>query len=258
MKNSKKNISLLLILTFLIYCALDIGTMWDAGAHLQQGKYKLNFILSLGQINAESWYDKFFPGISYTLTAFITNIFPKQYEFEVMHLVNLSVSLSSVYGISKISKVLFSKDVSRITFIIFILYPIFFGHMAINPKDTVVTACFVWIIYLTLVYLNNSKKYQTNTKHLFKISFLIALGTGVRLGFSAILIPAIIFFLLEIFIFKKFINKNFSRKLFFFDLLKIILISYVIIIIFWPQVYSNILVLPFTIFLETLNTDWGS
>ena len=258
MQINKKNTFLFSVLSFLIYCALDIGTMWDAGTHLRQGKDKLNFLLSFGQIYEEAWYDKFFPAISYTISAFITNIFPKQYEFEVMHLVNLTVSLSSVYGITKISKILFNKVVSKITFVLFIFYPIFFGHMSINPKDTIVTACFVWIIYLTLKYLHQSKKYQRNIKHLFKISFLIALGTGVRLGFSAILIPFIIFLILEIFIFKKFINKDFYKKLFFLDFLKIILISYFIVIIFWPQVYSNILVMPFTIFLETFSTDWGS
>ena len=72
-----KNFILSIIFIYLIYTALSIGTMWDAGYHLLQGKNKLNFFLRLGQVKEEFYFDKYIPGISYTITAFIINIFPK-------------------------------------------------------------------------------------------------------------------------------------------------------------------------------------
>ncbi len=258
MQTIKKNTVLFLILLYLLYCALSIGGMWDSTAHLEMGKNKLKFFFSLGQIEHKgSWYDSYQPGISYTITAFFTNILPKKYQFELLHIVNLIVSLSAVYGITKISRILFDKKVSNIVFLTFLFYPTFFGHMAINPKDTVFTVCFVWITYYVLKYLTSNKKYQNNNIYILKISFLLAVGSGIRLGFASILIPIIIFAILEVFYFKKMITKSFSIKFFIFDLIKIIFISFFILILFWPQAYSNILIEPFKLFFESLSAPWG-
>ena len=252
MQLSRKNIFLLFTFVFLFYCAIDIGSMWDAGTHLQMGKNKLNYLFSLGNNSNDFWFSKYFPGVSYTITAFITSMFPKIFETEALHLVNLLISLSAVYGMYGISKNLFNKKVAQIVFILFLFYPIFLGQMAINPKDTIITVSYVWITYLTLKYLQNPKKYQKNKLFLIKISFLLTIGTGINLAFSAILIPLIIFILLEFLFFKKIINKYFSGKIFIYDLLFIILFSFLILIPFWPQTHSNILVMPFKIFYESI------
>ena len=214
MQLSRKNIFLLFTFVFLFYCAIDIGSMWDAGTHLKMGKNKLNYLFSLGKNSNDFWFSKYFPGVSYTITAFITSMFPKIFETEALHLVNLLISLSAVYGMYGISKNLFNKKVAQIVFILFLFYPIFLGQMAINPKDTIITVSYVWITYLTLKYLQNPKKYQKNKLFLIKISFLLTVGTGINLSFSAILIPLIIFILLEFLFFKKIINKYFSGKIF--------------------------------------------
>ena len=169
---------------------------------------------------------------------------PKKFEFEMLHVLNMFISLSGVYGISKIAKILFDKRVSYIVFFILLFYPAFFGHISINPKDTIIAISFIWIGYFILKYLINNNKYQNNINLILKISFFIALGTGVRLSFSAIIIPFLIFLILEIFYFKKFINKNFSNKIFFYDFIRVIIFSYILIIIFWPQVHAGIFTLP--------------
>ena len=253
MQLTKKNLLLAIIFLYIVYCALSIGAMWDTTFHLTQGKNKLNYFFSFGKINKEVFFDKYIPGISFTITAFLTNIAPKKFEYETLRLINMFISLSGVYGISKITRLLFDKRVAVIVFLLFLFYPVYFGHMAINPKDTIFSISFIWITYFVLQYLIKNEKYQNNIKHLGKISFLIALGTGVRLTFAGILIPIIIFTILEIFYFKKFINKNFSIKIFCYDCLKIFLISYVVLILFWPQVYTNIFVLPYTFFIEIFN-----
>ncbi len=259
MQSIRKKTFLFLIFVFLIYCAIDIGTMWDHGTHLQMGKNKLKYLFSLGKINNEFFFSKYFPGVSYTITAFFTTMFPKKIESETLHLINLLISLSAVFGLSRIAKIFFNKKVANITFLFFLFYPTFFGHMAINPKDTVVTVSYIWITYLVIKYLTKPHMCQNKQICLLKIGFLIALGTGINLAFTAILLPLIIFIFTEIFYFKKLISTKFSKQIFIFDLLKIILLAYFILVIFWPQVHSNILVMPFKVFLETLeNAPIGS
>ena len=117
MQITKKNILLSIIFIFMAYCAVDIGSMWDSGTHLSMGQNRLDYLFSLGAVNNEYWFSKFFPGISYTITAFLLNVFPKALETEVLHLINLSISLSAVYGLTNICKILFNKQISRIVFV---------------------------------------------------------------------------------------------------------------------------------------------
>ena len=258
MQITLKNLLLSIIFLYIVYCALNIGAMWDTTFHLTQGKNKLNYFFSFGKINKEVFFDKYIPGISFTITAFLTNIAPKKFEYETLRLINMFISLSGVYGISKITRLLFDKKVATIAFLLFLFFPVYFGHMAINPKDTIFSISFIWITYFILQYLIKSEKYQNNIKHLCKIGFLVALGTGVRLTFVAVLIPIILFTIFEILFFKKFIYKNFSIKKFVYDILIIIVFSYVVLVVFWPQVHTNIFVLPFTYLFETFNIWFGA
>ena len=253
MQITVKKFILSIIFIYLIYTALSIGTMWDAGYHLLQGKNKLNFFLTIGQVNKEFFFDKYIPGISYTITAFIINIFPKQFEFESLHLINMLISLSAIFGLRNVTKLIFNKKISIIAFFFFIFFPAFFGHMAINPKDTIFTVSFIWVSYFVLKYLIKKNIQKNNLTYLIKISFFIALGSGVRLGFPALLLPLMIFTLLEVFYFKRFININFSKNKFLLDFFKVVLFSYLILVLFWPQTYSNILTMPLKLFMETLD-----
>jgi len=254
-----KNIIFYLIIIFAIYCALIIGQSWDETSYLSLGKERLRYLLSFGFYDVKEvfWNSYHYPGISYTLKAFFVSLFPNKFEVEIIHLFNLSISLSAVFGISKISKELFNKKVSIIVFVIFILYPAFFGHMAINANDTVVTTCNVWFTYLALRYLKNQQS-EKRKRYLILFSIIIVVGTGVRLAFVASLLPVIIFLLTDIFNFKKFINYNFSRKNFLIDSIIIIILSYFVLILLWPETHSNIFILPYNFFYEMMiNTHVG-
>ena len=245
MNINNKNIALLLILLFAVYCALTIGIHWDATLHLQQGKNKLDYIYSLGQVKNEFSFSGYFPGVSYTISAFIVSLFPKKFEFESLHLITLLISLSAIYGTSKIVRILFNKKISNLVFILFILYPVYFGHMSMNPKDPLTATTFVWIIYLILKYFKSINKDKKNT-YVVKIGILLAIGSGVRLFFPVIFAPVFFFLISDLLIFKKII-KNFIFKEILVDVFKILLIFYFILILFWPQVHSNILTEPFAI-----------
>ena len=246
MINIKKTFLIILIF-FSIYCAVILGIEWDARTHLQMGKHRLNYFFSFGRINDELWFSEFFPGISYTLTAFIVQLFPKKIEFEILHLSNLFFSLSFALGTYKLVKNLFVKEIAQIVFFILILFPAFFGQMSTNPKDTVIAFSFIWIFFLCLQYLKKQDNPSKRKKLVFKIAFLLALGSGVRIVFPTVLIPLMALLIIEIFYFKKIISKDFNLKFFLFDLLKILIFSYLILIFFWPQVHGNIFTEPFVI-----------
>ena len=173
-------------------------------------------------------------------------------------------SLTTIIGIGQVGKELFNKKVGKIIFLILFFYPIFFGHMAMNPKDTILAFGHVWITLFILKYLRKQQCKDKNNinKYLISIGALAALSTGIQLFFLGSLIPIFLFILLEIFFFKKIIDENFNKKKFLFDLMKCFIVFYFLLILFWIDVHSNILVLPFKIFMTALSntymTGWPS
>ena len=150
MVNKKQKILLFFLVVFLFYCSITIGQSWDEPYHLIQGKTTLNYLFSLGKIDIDLFRREYYSAIYWSLNFFLTQIFPKSYQIETSHLINMIFSLSAIFAIQKVSKELFNKKVGKIIFLILLFYPIFFGHMSINPKNTIVAFSHVWIFYLIL------------------------------------------------------------------------------------------------------------
>ena len=256
----REKIIIFLIFSFAVYCALVIGQAWDEKAHLIHGKITLDYILSFGKINNETLYRENYSTLYWSTLYFLTKIAPLKYEIEATHLINLFFSLSTVYGIRKLAGEIFNKDIGKIVFVLFFFYPIFFGHMGINSKDTILAFSHVWISYLIFRYLKNQNLKDRVGKYLLGIALLAAIATGIQLVFLGSLIPMILLVLLDIFFIKKFTSKHFLLKKFLFDLLKCFAIFYLFLILFWIDSYSNIFLLPFkfltSTFSETYWTGW--
>ena len=124
--------------------------------------------------------------------------------------------------------------------------------MSMNSKDTIIAFCLIWTTLVLFRYLNYQKKKDKRIKFLIYASLLIGLGLGVRIQFFSILIPLFLFVVIY-----KFLNKKFSFGIFILDSFIIITISYVVMLLSWPQVHSNILVEPFKIFIEQLGIQFG-
>ena len=89
MTNKINNIILYLLITFSIYCALNIGISWDELAHINRGNQRLKYLFSFGSYDYLDYTDqRFYPGLYNTISTFITKIFTKKYEIESLHLVN--------------------------------------------------------------------------------------------------------------------------------------------------------------------------
>ena len=242
-----------LLFLFGFYCALNVGIAWDNLLHIDMGNRRLKYLLSFGndyRVTTLPSDQKFHPGFYYTLIAFLTKMFPKTYEIETLHLANYLFSISTIFGISKIASELFNKKVGKIVFLILFFYPIFFGHMAFNDKDMVLAVCHVWIFYLVIKYLKKQNIKDKSNYYVIFLGMLAAIATGIHITFLGALIPIFLFVLIEIFILKKFISKSFSKKKLYVDLIKIFLIFYFLLILFWIDTHPNIFILPINIFLE--------
>ena len=148
---------LFILIIFSVYCSLILGMSWDEPYHYHVGKTRLKYFFSFGKYEFPSWdlqsFYIYYSGFYDTLSAFISQTIPIKYEVYVHHIINLFFSLLTIFGISKITERLFNKKVSKIVFLISFLNPIFFGHMSINPKDTIIDFANVWTHYFIIIYL---------------------------------------------------------------------------------------------------------
>ena len=246
-----KNFQLGIITTLIIFsyfCSISIGISWDELFEINRGQERLKYIFSLGSYEvAYVQNEKYYPGFYSTIAAFISNIMPKKYIYETYHLINNTFSILTIFGLYRLSKFLFNKNVAFISLVILFLNPTFFGHMSMNPKDTIIALSLVWTTLTLFRYLSYQKDNNKRIKYVIYAGFLIGLGLGVRMQFFALLIPLFIF----VFIYK-ILNRNFSISIFLFDIFIIITISYFVMLLFWPHVHSNIFVEPLKNFIEQL------
>ena len=259
MINKINNVIICTLVVYSIFCALSIGISWDEYAHLSRGNERLKYLFSFGSYDYLDYRDqRFYPGFYNTLVTFVTKMFPQKYEIETLHLTNWLFSIFTIIGISKISSELFNKNVGKIVFILCFLNPIFFGHMAINQKDMIVAFSNIWSTYLILRYLKNQHIGDKRNSYVILLGLTIGLGLGIRIVFVSILLPIIVISILDILFFKNITSKNFSYKKLIFDVIKVLIISYIIMVSCWPDTHRNIFILPFQLFFESLNNPFGT
>ena len=256
MIKKKQKILFLFLAIFSIYCALSIGQGWDEEHSFLQGKIAINYLLSLGKIEEDIFRREFYSPIYYSVKFLLIQIFPIKFQIEASHLINLIFSLSAIIGIKKISKELFNEKVGKIVFLTLFFYPSFFGHMALNSKDTIIAFCHVWIFFLSIQYIKKQDIKHKANSYINFIAILSALGTGINLFFLGSLIPIFLFLLIDIFFLKKFTCNTFDKRKFLFDIVKGFIIFYFLLVLFWIDTHPNIFVLPFNFFLEWVVGDF--
>ena len=256
-KKRAEIIILFILIVYSIYCSLIVGKSWDAEYHYNQGKVLFQYLLSFGGIKKEYFYHEYYSPIYWFFQFFFSQLFPSKYKVESIHVLNLLVSILTIFGYSKLISEFFNKFLGKIFFLVLFFYPIFFGHMSFNSKDIVVAGCHVWFFYLVIRYLKNQSKIKKTEKYIYFSAVLLAIGTGVQLLFFGTLIPILLFIFCEIFLFKKIIKKSFSYKLFLINFLKVFSIFYIILIFFWPATHSNVILSPFNFIIKSLSLERG-
>ena len=257
-----KKINLIFLATLLLYslyCAMQLGPTWDSSFYYEVGKDRLDYLFSLGsnEVDKNIVARRFLTGTYSTISAFFVQFFPRKYILESLYFINLSFSILAIFGIYKITKELFNKKIGQITFLLCFFNPIFFGHMAMNSNDTILAFSNIWFFYTVLKYFKNQEKINKKNKYVILSGLSLGLGIGVRYSFIVTLIPIFLFLLLEIFYLKILVSKRFSKKIFFQDFIKVLIIAYFFMVLFWPHTHQNIFILPFKIALESLSFGFG-
>ena len=177
--------TLTLLFIFLIYSTLIVGSFWDVNYEMNIGKDRLKYLFSFGSYKNFDFhiYTEFYPGFYNTLAIFITKIFPIKLENEVWRLIHVFFSIFTIIGIYKITSNLFNKKVGKIVFLLCFFYPIFFGHMIMNSKDTIVAFAHIWSTYIFLKYIQNQNKNNKRNRYVIFAGLTIGLGMGVRFPF---------------------------------------------------------------------------
>ena len=147
-----KKINLIFLLTLILYslfCALQLGYTWDVLFYYEVGKERLDYLFSLGsnEVDESIHARRYLTGAYSTISSFIVQFFPRKYILEVIYITNLSFSTLAIFGIYKVTKELFNKQIGQITFLICFFNPIFFGHMAMNSIDTIIAFANIWCFY---------------------------------------------------------------------------------------------------------------
>ena len=249
---NKKNLLFILIL-YSLYVAITTGESWDERYHYNQGKIVFDYLYSYGRINQDLYYREFYSASYWVIQYFISLIFSPTFSVEIMHLINLGFASTALFGIKKLSKILFNERVGNIAFILLFFFPIFFGHMSINTKDTVLATCHIWSSYYLIKYMIKKNK---TFNIFFKISVFTAVGTGIQLVYIGSLLPIIFFFILDVFFIKKLIKNKIFFKDFILKILKSFLVFYLILIFFWIDAHQNIFIEPFLIFNNLFGEDY--
>jgi hypothetical protein len=264
METKSKHLILFFLIIFAVYCSITQGMSWDEPNHYANGKNRLRYLFSLGNFKDYDifFWIKYYPGLYDTLSSFVSQMIPIKYEVYAHHLINLFFSFSALIAVSQITRIIFNRKVSKIVFFIAFLNPIFFGHMSMNPKDTIIAFSYAWSIYLILRYFKYQHIKNKRNYYSLLLGIVIGLGSGVRSIFIFSLFPIILIIIFEFFLKKENLFKKKLINLFFLNLGKIFFVAYILMILCWPNTHSNIFVLPFKLALESvtsapIGTSWG-
>lgn len=252
---SKRYINFLILplIVFAYYNSFIVGISWDEPFVIGRGEERLKYLYSLG--NHKITYDdnQYFPGLFDTLAIFFTQLFPKHYTFITLHIFNTTFSLFTLLGFYRLSKILFNKIVARISILLLYFNPLFFGHMSINSKDTIISFSFIWLLMTFLRYLKSQNDHQKRKKLIIYASLFLAIGIGTRIHFYGLIIFLSFFLILK----NNIKNIYFSYKNLLIDILIVFIASYLLMVSTWPHVYSNIFIEPFKIFIEMMSIKNG-
>ena len=238
---------LIIILSlFAIYCSIIIGLSWDEFFHHINGSHRYEYLRTFGKFTDYNYVDnRYYPGLydtfHFLVLKFFLNFFPKNI-LEIKHLIHLSFGFLTLLGLFFISKNIFNKEIASIAVLLCLLNPFFYGHMSINPKDTIICFALIWFAHSTYMYCVNIQK--GNFSFVLLASLFMGLGLGIRISFFAITIPIILSALVFLVMNKKKYQENLSFRKISVHILIFLIISFLLMIIAWPHIHHSLFLLP--------------
>ena len=151
-KESFYYLIIVLLIFFSIFTSSNLGYSWDEIDHFINGGLRWKFIESFGSFKEYYFRDnKYYPGFYDTFSFAIGVQLNKYFNLSnevINHSINYFFSFFSLVGLFQILKKYFNKEIALISVVFCFINPFFFGHMAINGKDTILAFSHVWITYL--------------------------------------------------------------------------------------------------------------
>ena len=248
-------IIIVILIFFGLWNSLIIGASWDEPFHATNGIRRLRYLIYFGEYqNYQYANNQFYPGLYDTFSSSISHIiykfFPSfhgNYFFNIKHFINFIFATISIYGLYSFIK-LFTKNelLALLSSLLTILNPFFFGHMGINPKDTIIFFSLIWFLYFFYKYISKEK----DLKNLIFFSIFIGFGCGIRISFLGLILPIILFGIINyIKTFKYSIGKFFKKKI--FDIIICLVIILFLVLFTWPHLHQG----NFNLFLETIKNS---
>ena len=246
---------IIFFLSFGLWSVLLIGASWDEPFHHINGVLRFRYLISFGEFqNFNYLNNKFYPGLYDTLSSFfgfsLNKFYPdffKQNFFNIKHFFNFIFAVFSILGLYKFIKIFTkNKSLALISCLLTLSNPFFFGHMGINPKDTIIFFSLIWFLYFFYRYTLNKKDF----KNLILFSLFLGFGCGIRISFLVIVLPIIIlgfFYYLDRFK----LTVVSALKIKKFDIVFCILIVSILTFLTWPHVHQG----NFNLFFETVKNS---
>ena len=235
---------IIFLLLFSVYCALNIGLSWDEVQRHWQGAMRTDYFKSLEfgkfEFKRGGWseiepglYDTF----NFAITDLLLKIFPGKL-IGIKHSINLTFSLLSLIGLFLLSKKIFNKEIAYLATLLCFLNPFFFGHMSMNPIDTIISFSLIWFAYSIYLYCVNFEKKRL--RFLILASFFMGFGLGTRLPFLIVPVPIMLTAL--IYVISKYSSKFENYKIYkkiFFDFLIFTSIAFFLMVLAWPFFHNT-------------------
>jgi hypothetical protein len=243
----------LVLAMLVVACCLfrDFGITWDEPNQNQYGKYVLQYYETFfADKSSLTFLDAYLYGALFdSVAAFLVRLSPFE-EYQTRHLLNALVGIVGVIGAWKLAHLLAGYRAAFLAALLLFLEPSYFGHMFNNPKDIPFAAGYVWSLY----YLLKSLAYLPNipTGLMLKLGAAIGLTLGVRIGGLVVLgylgLAVVAYCAFPDWFAKKMsavVRPLHGYKALGKSVLGILVVTYAVMLVFWPWAQQNPLIRPF-------------
>lgn len=256
----KKSLPVILIFLFCLAISIlsgiykDFAISQDEILQNEYGKKVISFYTSFFKDKSSFKYgDLYLYGGFYETIAVAFSSIRIAGEYESRHIINVMFGIIGVLGIFKISRLFWSLQYSLLVSFSVYFYPTYFGHHFNNSKDIPFACLTIWSLYYIIRRYRSG--FHKNNLLDWKLGIAIGLAMGVRVGGFIIysyLIACLLFNIFRYVSLGKVLSFQSIGKIYG----KVFLISYIVMLLFWPWAASSPLTNPFKALKEIQSFSW--
>ncbi len=250
-------------LSFLLLVALviitlwtfrDYGISWDEPFQNDYGNQVLRYYTSGFKDKSALSSDlnlQYYGGFFEVLAALCSRFLPFPI-YDTWHLISAFVGLFGIIGSWKLVQLLAGPGAAFWAAVLLSSYPSYYGHMFMNSKDIPFAAGYVWALYYLIDFVGRFP--DVNTKIGIRVGLAIGFCTAIRVGGLVLVcylwVWTVSYFCILSFRRTKIVAPGATPKRVFLMLFLITVISYAVMLVFWPYALSKPLIRPFTALAE--------